>query len=165
MNEIEEGKKYLENTENIHNPKEKIILFSDGIDLLNLYIDENQNINDPQVNYAKNLKVTYTRSLLNQIENFKLVYIDINTWIMYISVLIDRVHTEIMSIINENEHIKHTYINFINKHNKQGILHKDILLQFLINKLKAEEAKNDNKAMKTKVSIKKIKNKLFFDKI
>lgn len=164
MNEIEEGKKHLESTENIHNPKEKIITFSDGIDLLNLYIDENQDADDPQMNYAKNLKVTYTRSLLNQIEKFKLVYIDINTWVMYISVLIDRVYIEIMRLTNENEDLKNIYINFINKRNKQGILHKDILLRFLMNKLKIEQAKGDNKAAKTQISINKIKSTLFFDK-
>lgn len=122
--EVEGARRLLEEsiTSNVH--KEKTRLFEDGIDILEEYLAEEPN--STHKNLAANVKMTYTRKLLEQLSD--IVNVDISEWFDYYKILVLKVKNEVNQNIQANLILKDNYEGFISiwKDKVREIILRDI---------------------------------------
>ncbi len=143
--DIEDARKYLEQTEKTSDPYKKIMFFIDGIELIDLFYHENKdNNNSDLIKFATNLKITYTRSLIKQLQSFEKINMDYNDWVKYIALFMGIINTPVNRLINEEKDLNEIYVKFVNKKTIYNSSYKDILLSNLIYRLERRKANNKN---------------------
>ena len=84
--EIIEAREILEKFETSDNHLERVRCFEDGIDMLNDYLEENADT--PHAHLITNIKLSYTRILLQRLRDY--AGIEINDWIKYIFIFLKK---------------------------------------------------------------------------
>ena len=108
--DILEARSFLEQAEKESNPERKLKELREGIDLLELYKEENPNISEELSTYIKNLRRSHTRSLLSQL--LSISKIEFEAWFDYIVLLITKLEDEINYAIENDPELKENYDKF-----------------------------------------------------
>ena len=106
--ELKEAVNLLKEFEKSDNHTKRTRNFDEAIDLLNNYVEENPD--SPDLVFIENIKTTYTRILLKQLNNIR--EITIEDWLNYFSSYF-KVKSEVKKILSENPILKEGYENFI----------------------------------------------------
>jgi len=106
--EIKEAVNLLKEFEKSDSHTKKTRNFLDAIDLLNDYIEENPD--SSHLGYIRNIKTSYTKILLQQLNNIS--QIEIEDWVIYFTSVYN-VKNEVTKILSENPILKEGYENFI----------------------------------------------------
>ncbi len=113
--ELKEARKLFAEFEKSNNHTIKTRTFSDAIDILNDYVEENAD--SPELAFIENIKKSYTRILLRQLNDMK--EIEIHDWVNYTTLTILKVKDEVTTILSENPILEKGYDDFISIWNKE----------------------------------------------
>ena len=106
--ELQEAIKLLKNFEKATDQSERIEYFEEAIDILDSLVDDFST----NIQLVTNLRLTYTRKLLEHLPSMEGVNID--DWVDYTKILLLKVNKEVDVITSKNEELKQKYKYFIN---------------------------------------------------
>ena len=109
--EIKEARKLLEDAERSNKPERKAILLEEGLDKMESYVDEHQNLSDSVLNFISNIRIAHTRRLLIQLSSIQ--DIEIGLWFEYTKILFLRLKKECETIFAEDSRLKEIYDAFV----------------------------------------------------
>ena len=107
--EVKEAVNLLKEFEKSESHTKRTRNFNDGIDLLNDYVEENPD--SPHLVFIENIKTSYTRKLLEQLNNIK--QIEIVDWVYYWALLLLKINSEVTKIVSEKPVLKEELENFL----------------------------------------------------
>ncbi|MFZ5655419.1 MAG: hypothetical protein ACOY42_13620 [Pseudomonadota bacterium] len=107
---IAEARRFLERAEGETNPQRKIEELKQGVDLLDLYVEERPDAPEDTLTYITNLRRSHTRRLLVQLLSLK--QIEIETWILYIVLLVTKLRDEVDYVTSQDPTLKTNYAEF-----------------------------------------------------
>lgn len=114
--DIIEARLFLEQAEKELNPERKVEELQEGIDLLDLYIEEHPELLGEMSILIKNIRRSHTRRLLSQLLSIK--NIEIETWFEYIVLLITKLKNEMNYAFKNDPELKRNYEEFWNVYSK-----------------------------------------------
>ena len=110
--EIVEARSLLAQAENETNPKRKVEELKEGIDLLDLYVEENTDIPEAIKTRITNIRRSHTRRLLSQLLSTKIIEIEV--WLEYVLLLMTKLKTEMEFATENDPELKKNYDEFWN---------------------------------------------------
>ena len=119
--ELKEAVRLLKEFEKSDSHTKRTRNFDDAIDLLNNYVEENPN--SPDLVFIENIKTSYTRILLEQLNNIK--QIEIEDWLNYFTSYL-KVPSEAEKILSENPILKEGFKKFL-------LIWKEEFVEFITN--------------------------------
>lgn len=108
--EVVDARRCLEAAEKELNPERKIEELEEGVELLDLYIEENPDMPESTRTLIINLRRSHTRRLLVQL--FSLKEIEIENWFKYIVLLITKLKNEMDYVTSQDTNLKISYDQF-----------------------------------------------------
>ena len=115
--EIIEARSLLEDAEKEINPKRKVDKLKEGIELMDLYVEENSNISEDTKTNIENMRRSHTRRLLSQLVSIEQIEIEI--WLDYIILLITKLKKEKDYSIENDPELKKNYDNFYSVYSEE----------------------------------------------
>ena len=126
--DVIEARRLLENAEKEGNPERKFNELKEGIDLLELYLDDNPESSEELTTFITNIRRAHTRRLLSQILSIK--KIDFETWLQYIVFIITKLKNEVEFVTEQDPELKKNYDEF---HHVWSDVLQEILEQYKAN--------------------------------
>ncbi len=110
IKEIKEARALLEGAERSKDPEEKARLLEEGLDMLDYYCEERQNLNEDKQKLICNVRISHTRRLLKQLLAIK--KIDFDLWYKYINLINLRLNNERNKLFQEDPELEENYMEF-----------------------------------------------------
>lgn len=108
--DVLEGRRLLERAEQETDPERKIEALKEGVDLLDLYVEEHPDAPENTLTYITNLRRSHARRLLVQLLALK--HIEIEIWLQYIVLLITKLRDEVDHATSQDRTLKANYNQF-----------------------------------------------------
>ncbi|MBW1989945.1 MAG: hypothetical protein JRI97_10425 [Deltaproteobacteria bacterium] len=117
--EIEEAKDRFEKAEVLTDPNKKAEELNEGLDLIELYLEDNPNCSPDIKQYIKNLKRAHTRVLLRQLT--ELPEVDMETWINYIILFAIKLKDVVDYVTKNDDYLRKIHDEFWEIHRDEFI--------------------------------------------
>ena len=109
--DVIEAKSLLENALEQTDHGKRTAYFEEALDILDSYISDYPET--PQKTFIKNIRLTYTRKLLEGLASFRERDIDIGTFVRYYGIFTDKANKEFVTICEKYSNLEKEYKSFV----------------------------------------------------